>query len=209
MHATRGMSATELHAATPRLKFETVPGDIPTWRNLLMNTLLVLLGLSAQALASDDKMTTGASCQPLSNTQLDSFYFRPTSVQNISSGMRYISCPVDIDSEGEWGTEDMDGGTDNGNAWLFLSFDYSQNTVGGTTTCTAQLIDRATNTFVETKTVAVVGTAGDPTVNMTISSLLKGDANSTALAFNCNLPSQVRLTTINIEEYAHTDDGVL
>ena len=163
--------------------------------------------LPGSASASDDKMSTGADCQPLSNIQLDSFYYRPTSVQNISSGMRYISCPVMIDGETEWDTQDVSGGTDNGFADLFLHLDYSQNVVGGTTTCTAQLIDNDTNTFVETKTVAVAGTAGDPSVALTISDLLKGSASDVALAFNCNLPSMVRLTTINIDEFAQTHDS--
>ena len=163
--------------------------------------------LPGSASASDDKMSTGADCQPLSNTQLDSFYYRPTSVQNISSGMRYISCPVMIDAEGEWDTQDVSGGTDNGNAYLYVHLDYSQNVAGGTTTCTAQLIDNDTNAFVETQTVAVVGTAGDPSVPLTFTNLLKGNAADVALAFNCNLPSMVRLTTINIDEFAQTHDS--
>lgn len=170
----------------------------------LAASMLLLCGTSW---ASDDKMSTGADCQPLSNTQLDSFYYRPTSVQNISSGMRYISCPVMIDGETEWDTQDVSGGIDNGSANLYLMLDYSQNVVGGTTTCTAQLIDNDTNTFVETLTVAVAGTAGDNAVPLTFSNLLKGSASDVALAFNCNLPSQVRLTTINIDEFAHTHDS--
>lgn len=166
-----------------------------------------MLLLCGTAWASDDKMSTGADCQPLSNTQLDSFYFRPTSIQNISSGMRYISCPVMIDADGEWDTQDVSGGTDNGNAYLFLTLDYSQNVDGGTTTCTAQLIDQDTNTFVETQTVAVAGVAGDSSVPLSFTNLLKGSADDVALAFNCNLPSQVRLTTINLEEFAQTHDS--
>lgn len=176
------------------------------------STLPIAVALAAVLLpgtasASDDKMSTGADCQPLSNTQLDSFYYRPTSVQNISSGMRYISCPVMIDADGAWGTQDVSGGTDNGNAYLFLHLDYSQNVVGGTTTCTAQLIDNDTNSFVETKTVSVAGTAGDPSVPLSITNLKMGNADDVALAFNCNLPSMVRLTTINIEEFAQTHDS--
>lgn len=170
---------------------------------------LTVLLISGNALAADDKISTGADCQPLSNTQLDSFYFRPTSIQNISSGMRYISCPVDIDAEATWGTSDMDAGTDNGYGYLNISLDYSQNVAGGTTTCTAQVIDNDTNTFVETAAASVVGTAGDATVFLAFPDLKLGNANDAALAFNCNLPSMVRLTTINIEEYANTDDGTL
>lgn len=159
------------------------------------------------AQASDDKMTTGADCQPLSNTQLDSFYYRPTSVQNISSGSRYISCPVLIDSEISWETSDVGTGTDNGSASLYLTLDYSQNVVGGTTTCTVQVIDNDTNAFVETQTKAVAGTAGDSSVGLSFTNLMKGSASDAALAFNCNLPSQVRLTTINSDENAGTHDS--
>ena len=175
--------------------------------NTLAAALLLLA--SGSSFASDDHMTTGATCSPLSNAYVNDFYYRPTSIQNVSTGYRYISCPTDIETEGRWDLEDMDGGTDNGNALLIVSLDYSQNTVGGTTTCTAQVIDNATNTFVETKTGSLSGAAGTAANILFIGPMYKGDANESALAFNCNLPPGVRLTTINVEEYAHTDDSAI
>lgn len=170
--------------------------------------VLAALFLSGTALAqslssgADDKITTGASCEALSNTQLGDFYYRPTSIQNISAGFRYVACPVLIDSEETWDLADNNGVPDSGSGILHLILDYSQ-AAGGTTTCTAQIIGSGA-TFIETKSASVVGAAGASAVALTISGLLNGNANANALGFNCNLPPMVMLRTINIEEYAST-----
>ena len=129
------------------------------------------------------------------------FYYRPTSIQNISTGFRYVACPVLIDAEETWDTADSNGGVDSGSGGLTVVLDYSQ-AAGGTTTCTAQIIGTGT-TFEETMSNSVVGTAGDSSVFLSLS-LLQGNADSQALGFNCNLPPKVMLRTINIEEYAVT-----
>lgn len=164
--------------------------------------LLSNLAFAQTSSTADDKMTTGASCEALSNTQLGDFYYRPTSIQNISTGFRYIACPVLIDSEELWDTADNNGGTDTGFASISLVFDYA-TAAAGTVTCTAQILgfDAA---FLQTVSNSVLGAAGDPNVSLSLGNLLQGNADTNALGFNCNLPPGVKLKTINVEEYAVT-----
>lgn len=163
------------------------------------------LALAQTSTGADDKMNTGASCEALASGYPVDFYYRPTSIQNISTGFRYIACPVLIDSEELWDLADNNGGVDNGNAILRLVFDYSQ-AAANTVTCTAQVMGSGA-AFLQTASSSVAGAAGDPDVFLTISGLLQGDADTNALAFNCNLPPKVMLKTINIEEYAVTHNA--
>lgn len=157
---------------------------------------------------ADDKIWTGNACVPAAGNSWFTTKIRPTHIQNVQNAPRYITCTVEVDADQVWNTADNNGGTDNGSASVFLDFDYSEAS-SATTTCTVQLINSATNTIVETSTQSVAGVGGDATVGLSFFSLLQGSADNVALGFNCLLPPLVKLTTINIEEYAATHQNTV
>jgi FlaG/FlaF family flagellin (archaellin) len=171
---------------------------------------LVFTGtVSAQAsYLADDKIWTGAICSPSGGGNYSNTKITASGIKNEGTSSRYVSCSPTVDTEQMWDLADNNGGTDNGSASLFVDFDFS-TALTSTVTCIVQLINNNTNTVVETQSKSVEGTAGDATVSLSFFNFLTGHGDNTAMGMSCLLPPQVKLTTINIEEYSDTGTQVI
>lgn len=146
---------------------------------------------------ADDKGVTGAQCVGSGGNPWGHYAIRPSGIQNVYSGLRYISCTLTTDSEGTWSS--YTGGEGD----LYLTFNYSQG--GGTTTCTVQLTDNSG--AVVTYTDSVTSAATSVRQSISFAAMAEGRAEGRPISFNCLLPSKVILTNINWEEYAETDNS--
>lgn len=167
----------------------------------LTAALLTLSGLAnAQTVTSaDDKVWTGAACVPAGGNPWGHYAIRPSGIQNIYSGLRYITCPLPVDSENDWDAYQSTGGTP-GDANVRIRLNYSQG--GGTTTCTVQITKAGE--IIETASSTVNAAQGTASPSVNISGLTQGDGNDAGMAMNCLLPSKVIVSTYNLEEWAVT-----
>lgn len=171
---------------------------------LALGALLLPTVANAQtSMGADDKSFNGALCFPTGTTPLSALSYHASGVRNVAAVPRFVSCSVPIDSEETWDLADNNLIADSGRGTVRIFLDYS-TAAAGTTTCTAQLVSNATGTVVESSQNSVAGAAGDATVSMTLPNLLQGNANTTALGLSCQLPPQVMLKMVNIEEYSVT-----
>lgn len=171
---------------------------------LALGAAFVPMAANAQtSFQADDKSFNGALCFPTGTTPLSNLSYHATGVRNVATVARYVSCGVPIDAEETWDTADNNGVVDSGHANIYLTLDYS-TAAAATTTCTAQIFNRSTGTVIEQVSDSINGAAGDSTVYLTLGNLLQGNADTRSLGLSCQLPPQVMLKMVSIEEYAVT-----